>query len=80
MAPDPAQQKMIEDLSQKSGSDFDKAYIKCMINDHEEDVKTFAKESKKIQDPELKNFAIKILPVLEKHLDDINAIHDSMHD
>jgi len=78
MPPDPEQQKMIADLSQKSGSDFDKAYIKAMIDDHQEDVKTFTDESKKIQDPDLKAFAIKTLPVMQKHLDAINAIHDSM--
>ncbi|WP_183576289.1 DUF4142 domain-containing protein [Mucilaginibacter sp. X5P1] len=80
MTPDPAQQRMIQDLSQKSGSDFDKAYIKAMIDDHKEDVKIFTEESKKLQDPDLKAFAIKTLPVLQKHLDDINAIHDSMGD
>ncbi|SDT58951.1 putative membrane protein [Mucilaginibacter mallensis] len=80
MTPDPAQQKMIQDLSRKSESDFDKAYIKAMIDDHQEDVKTFAEEAKKLQDPDLKAFAIKTLPVLQKHLDDINAIHDSMGD
>jgi putative membrane protein len=80
MTPDPAQQKMIQDLSQKSGSEFDKAYIKAMIDDHQEDVKTFTEETKKLQDPDLKNFAIKTLPILQKHLDAINAIHDSMGD
>jgi putative membrane protein len=80
MAPDPKQQKMIQDLSQKSGSDFDKAYINYMVDDHKEDVKTFTDQSKKIQDPDLKAFAIKTLPVLQKHLDAINAIHDSMDD
>ena len=78
ISPNPAEQKMIADLSQKSGSDFDKAYIKAMIADHEEDVKTFTDQTKKLQDPDLKNFAVKTLPVLQKHLDAINAIHDSM--
>jgi putative membrane protein len=80
MAPDPKQQKMIQDLSQKSGSDFDKAYINYMVDDHKEDVKIFTDQSKKIQDPDLKAFAIKTLPALQKHLDAINAIHDSMDD
>jgi putative membrane protein len=77
---DPAQQKMIQDLSQKSGGDFDKAYIKAMIDDHQDDVRIFTDKTKRLQDPDLKNFAIKTLPVLQKHLDAINAIHDSMGD
>lgn len=75
---DPVQQKMIQDLSQKSGNDFDKAYIKAMIADHQDDVKIFTDKTKKLQDPDLKAFAIKTLPVLQKHLEAINAIHDSM--
>ena len=80
MAPDPVGQKTIEDMSAKSGSDFDRAYISFMIKDHERGIKLFTDESKKLQDPDLKTFAIKTLPVIAKHLDDINAIHDSMHD
>ena len=75
---DTAQQKMVKDLSQKSGDDFDKAYIKMMIADHQDDVKLFTDQSKKIQDPDLKSFATKTLPVQQKHLDAINAINDSM--
>jgi len=78
MSPDPVDQKTIEDMSAKSGSDFDKAYINFMIKDHERGIKLFTDESKKLQDPDLKAFAIKTLPVIEKHLDDINAIYDSM--
>jgi len=78
--PDTLQQKMIQNLSQKSGNDFDKAYIKAMIEDHQDDVKIFTEKTKKLQDPDLKAFAIKTLPVLQKHLDAINAIHDSMGD
>ena len=77
-APDADAQKMIEKLSAKSGNGFDNAYIKIMIDDHTKDVKFFDDESKKIQDPDLKAFAIKTLPVLQNHLDAIDAIHDSM--
>jgi len=71
-------QKMIDDLSKKTGADFDKAYISSMIADHKEDVQKFGDATNRLQDPDLKNYAIKTLPVLQKHLDAINAIHDSM--
>lgn len=71
-------QKMIDDLSKKTGADFDKAYISNMIADHKEDVQKFGDATNRLQDPDLKNYAIKTLPVLQKHLNAINAIHDSM--
>lgn len=76
--PDKEERELINKLSQKSGADFDKAYVNAMVDDHREDVKEFTTQSKKLQDPDLKNFAIKTLPVLQNHLDEINAIHDSM--
>ena len=71
-------QKMIADLSKKTGDEFDKAYISSMIADHKEDVQKFGDATNRLQDPDLKKYAIKTLPVLQKHLDAINAIHDSM--
>lgn len=76
--PNAKDQSIIDSLSKKSGKDFDKAYINDMIVDHQNDVKLFTAESKQLQDPDLKNFAKKNLPVLQNHLDAINAIHDSM--
>jgi putative membrane protein len=72
-------QNIYNDLSKKSGDEFDKAYIKAMIADHQQAVAVFADASKKCQDLDIKAFAIKTLPVLQTHLDAINAIHDSMN-
>jgi len=76
--PDSSGRKLIVELSKKTGNEFDKIYITTMIADHQEGVKKFADASSRLQDPDLKNYAIKTLPVLQKHLDAINAIHDSM--
>ena len=76
--PNAGGQKMIADLSKKTGDEFDKAYISSMIADHKEDVQKFGDATNRLQDPDLKKYAIKTLPVLQKHLDAINAIHDSM--
>ena len=72
------EQKMLALLAKKSGNDFDKAYVNMMIEDHKNDVSDFTAASTKIQDPDIKAYAKKTLPVLQKHLDAINAIHDSM--
>jgi len=68
------EQKLKADLSAKSGADFDKAYIKAMIDDHEKDVKLFEKASRELKDPELQQFAAAKLPVLRSHLEHCQAI------
>ena len=71
-------QKLMDELSKKSGSDFDKAYVNDMVEDHKKDIKAFEDESKNAKSDDLKKFADKTLPVLHKHLDAIQQIHDSM--
>jgi putative membrane protein len=77
-SPAAAGQKMIDELSKKSGKDFDEAYVNDMTNDHKSDIKEFEYASKNCSDPDLKAFAAKTLPVLKNHLDAITIIHDSM--
>jgi putative membrane protein len=55
-------------LKQASGPAFDRAYIEDMVQDHEKDVAAFRKEAQSGQDPAVKAFAQKYLPVLEQHL------------
>ena len=68
----------IEDLSKKSGADFDKAYVDKMVSDHKSTVDMFESASKNLKDPELKAFADKTLPVIKGHLDHINKIKAGM--
>lgn len=75
---DAKEQKVKDDLSAKSGSDFDKAYASDMIDDHKEDIKEFENASQNCKDADLKAFAVKTLPTLKMHLDAIQKIHDSM--
>lgn len=66
--------KDIENLSKKSGKDFDKAYMDMMLDDHNKDVKKFEDAAAKCKDPDLKNFASETLPTLRMHLDSARAI------
>jgi putative membrane protein len=75
---DSKEQKVKNDLTGKSGADFDKAYVSNMIDDHKEDIKEFEDASKNCKDADLKAFAVKTLPTLKMHLDAIQKIHDSM--
>lgn len=60
-------QKAYDKLSKMSGADFDHEYMKTMMSDHDETVAKFKDESLYGQDPALKSFAMKTLPVIEKH-------------
>jgi putative membrane protein len=71
-------QHLFSGLSEKNGDAFDKAYISTVITNHKDAVKKFTDATQQVQDPDLKKYAIKTLPVLRKHLDAINAIYDSM--
>jgi putative membrane protein len=56
-------------LMNMKGAEFDRAYMKTMVEDHEHDVAKFRTESKSAQDPDVKSFAAKTLPTLEHHLE-----------
>lgn len=76
--PNAADQSVIDKLSKKRGRVFDKAYVNDMIDDHKKDIKAFEYASKNCNDPDIKAFALKTLPVLKNHLDAINTIYSSM--
>ena len=68
------QQAMYDRLSKLSGDQFDSAYVKDMIMDHQEDVKDFRKEAQSGTDEKIKSFAAETLPVIQGHLDKLKAI------
>ncbi len=70
--------KAIDDLSKKTGNDFDKAYVNKMVSDHKATVSMFEDASKKLKDPDLKAFADKTLPTIKGHLSDITSIKAQM--
>jgi putative membrane protein len=76
--PGSAEQKIIDDMSKKSGSDFDKAYVDQMVTDHKNAIDLFENEQKNAVDTDLKTFATNTLPTLHKHYDAIMSIKNSM--
>ncbi|MFD2965433.1 MULTISPECIES: DUF4142 domain-containing protein [Olivibacter] len=73
-APAEEKQKKMQEISAKTGADFDKAYVEEMLADHKKDVTLFEEASNRVQDPEMKQFIDKTLPVLRTHLDHIQKI------
>jgi putative membrane protein len=66
--PDSASVATEQRLRASSGAAFDSAYARDMVQDHQQDVADFQKEASSGQDPALKAFAQKYLPVLQHHL------------
>lgn len=55
-------------LSKMNGAQFDKAYMRDMVQDHQKDVKEFEKCASSCKDPDLKAWAAKTVPTLQDHL------------
>jgi len=58
--------KHLKDLSETSGKDFDSYFINMMVEDHLDDIALFEGAAKS-PDQAISSFAVKILPVLQKH-------------
>jgi putative membrane protein len=62
-------QSRIDKLSKLSGPQFDKAYMKDQVKDHEKDVREFQQEAQNGTNPAIKQFASQTLPILQQHLE-----------
>lgn len=71
-------QKHVNELNEKTGADFDKAYMSMMVDDHKKDISEFEDAANKGNDADIKAFAAKTLPVLRTHLDSAQAVHDGI--
>ena len=67
-------QKQIDDLRKDSARQFDKNYIDKMVSAHKDNIDLFEKAAKNSKDSAFKNFAVKALPTLYKHLGAAKAI------
>lgn len=65
---DATHRKTYDRLAKMRGAEFDRAYMRDMVQDHEKTVKKFRQEAQHGNDPDLKAFAQNTLPVLEQHL------------
>jgi putative membrane protein len=61
-------------LSGMSGAEFDRAFSKMMLKDHDKAVDMFEKQSTKGTDADLKAFASKMLPALQEHREMARAL------
>lgn len=74
----PSQKSEYDRLSKLSGAAFDRAYITLMVSDHQKDVAAFRKQSTQGEDADVKSFAAKTLPTLERHFSLVQSIQKEL--
>jgi putative membrane protein len=72
---DSKHQSHVDKLAKLSGGEFDKAYVKDMLKDHQTDVQEFKEEAQNGTDPNVKAFASTALPVLQHHLEMVKELN-----
>jgi putative membrane protein len=75
---DAKHQQMLERLEKLSGREFDREYMKMMVDGHKEMMELFEAASRDPLDPALKTFAAKTLPTIKEHYDMARQIHDKL--
>jgi len=65
---DSSNQKKLDELGRLNGTDFSKQFRRDQINAHKEAISLFRRYSEKGDNDQLKSFAAKTLPELERHL------------
>ena len=72
------QEKALNHLNGESLKDFDKEYMKHMVEGHEKAVELFGKAAKECKDAKLKAFAEKTLPTIKEHLSMAKKVKDEL--
>ena len=75
---DPKHQSVKDALSGKSGAQFDRAYMRAMVEDHTHTVQMFKREADTSEDASVKNYAQQSLPVLNSHLNEAKQIQSEV--
>ena len=66
--------KEIQEINERTGNVFDRAYTELMIKEHVKEIKTFEEAEKKASDPDIKAFASETLPMLRKQLASVEEL------
>jgi len=76
---DDTHEDVVELFSRLEGAQFDREFLRHQVMHHEKDVAAFGVQAKEGQDPELRAFAQKQLPALQKHLQQIRNLAAQHH-
>lgn len=71
-------QAIYDNLARLKGDDFDRAYMKQMVEDHEKAIQLFEAQSKTRKHEGLTTFASDTLPKLKEHLKEARTIQEGL--
>jgi len=71
-------QEVFDKFKNMRGPEFDRAYMKHMVKDHEEDVAEFTKESQAADNAQVRALATSTLATIREHLRMARAIADRL--
>lgn len=74
---DSKHQSRVDKLSKLSGENFDKAYVKEELKDHQAEVRDFSAEAQSGSDPNVRQFASNMLPTLQQELAMVKNLNNS---
>jgi putative membrane protein len=77
-APSEEHQKMNNMVGEKTGKNFDKAYMDMMLDDHQKTISMFEQASRDTKDDEVRNFINSTIPKLKMHLDSARAVRKGL--
>jgi putative membrane protein len=75
---DEEHQKVWDKFKDYKGENFDRDYIKQMVEDHEKAVKKFTRATKEAKSQQVKDFATKMLPTVQSHLDEAKKLQEQI--
>jgi putative membrane protein len=67
--PESTMQATMDKLSLLKGGEFDRAFMNIMVENHLREINLYKAETYKGKDPDVRNWAARKNPVLQKHLD-----------
>jgi len=73
------EQKEINNIAAKTGKEFDKAFVRHMIDEHQDDIDLFKRATDKVNDADVRTFASNTLPKLQAHLDSFKVVQKAIN-
>lgn len=70
--------ELITDLSDDKPADFDKAWVKALMDKHEKTISSYEKELNDSKDEALKAWITKVLPIIRTHHDKLMAYNSQI--
>jgi putative membrane protein len=78
LAKDKEHEAAMKKFAELKGAEFDRAYMKQMVADHQKTISLFEAQAKNGKDAKLKAFAEKTLPTLREHLKQAQEIESKL--